>query len=225
MYICKKCGKTFENKHSYIGHSSSHNRGKEYAKKRETSQSRERKEKKNLPKSCKFCKEIFENGWILGAHIINCSANPDLLTIRKDRSKKMIGKKTSNKVKEKISSGMKKAHFEKRAWNIGKSRWNNEKSYPEKFFEEVIKNEFINKEYNTEYPVGIYSIDFAWPSLKKAIEIDGQQHERFEEYKKRDLKKDEFLEINGWKILRISWKEMFHNTKEKISEAYSFIHT
>lgn len=133
------------------------------------------------------------------------------------------GKHLNNEFKEKLSNSLKKAHKEGRAWNIGKSRWNNKPSYPEKFFMKVIKNEFEDKNYEREYPVGIYSLDFAWVEKKKVIEIDGEQHERFKEYKERDKRKDEFLKNKGWKILRISWKDMSNNTKEKIKECKEFI--
>ena len=145
--------------------------------------------------------------------------------------RKIISEKTtinnlnrSPEINNKISKSMKIAHTEGRAWNIGKSRWNNEPSYPETFFAKVIANEFENKDYATEYPIGIYSADFCWPHLKKVIEIDGEQHQRFEEYKLRDQRKDLFLQTQGYKILRLSWKELFSNTKAKIKEAYDFIH-
>lgn len=58
-----------------------------------------------------------------------------------DETKKVLSIKTrennlsrDKSINEKISESMKKAHAEGRAWNIGKSRWNNEPSYPEKFF-------------------------------------------------------------------------------------------
>lgn len=119
---------------------------------------------------------------------------------------------------------MKMAHNDGRAWNIGKSRWNNKQSYPEKFFEKVINNNFYDKNCFTEFNVGVCSIDFAWPHKKLAIEIDGEQHERFEEYKERDKRKDSFLEQNGWKVLRIKWKDMFFDTKTYIKLANDFIH-
>ena len=127
-----------------------------------------------------------------------------------------------NSVNLKISNSMKKAHAEGRAWNIGKSRWNNEPSWPEKFFMEVIENEFVDKNYTREHPVGIYSIDFAWVEKKLAIEIDGDQHQRFESYKNRDLKKDQVLRDEGWQVLRIIWKDMFHDTKKYIKIAKDF---
>lgn len=130
----------------------------------------------------------------------------------------------SEEHKRKISNSMKKAHKERRAWNIGKSRWNNEPSYPEAFFMKVIDNNFEDKDYIREYPIGIYSVDFAWVSKKLAIEIDGEQHGRFEEYKQRDQKKDKLLINNGWEVLRIKWKDVCNNPKNEIKKAIDFIH-
>lgn len=134
-----------------------------------------------------------------------------------------LGRPLTEDHKKKISSSMKKAHAEGRAWNIGKSRWNNEPSYPEKFFMKIIENEFYDKEYIREHPVGIYSLDFAWISKKKAIEIDGAQHERFEEYKNRDKRKMNFLKENGWSVVRISWKVFCNNTQDTIKMLKNFI--
>jgi very-short-patch-repair endonuclease len=129
----------------------------------------------------------------------------------------------SEETKNKISESMKKAHKEGRAHNIGKCRWNNEMSYPEKFFKQVIDNEFEDKNYVQEYNVSIYSIDFAWVDKKLAIEIDGEQHEK-PDVKERDIRKDKKLKEEGWKVLRIKWKDMFHNTKDWIQIVKDFIH-
>ena len=141
-------------------------------------------------------------------------------------SKSLIGKKRSPLTEEhkiKVSEGMKKAHAEGRAWNIGMSRWNNEPSYPEKFFMEVIENEFLDKNYQREFPISIWSFDFAWPHLKKAVEIDGEQHERFPEYKERDKRKDAYATENGWSVLRISWKDFYKDTKYWIQISKDFM--
>ena len=118
---------------------------------------------------------------------------------------------------------MKKAHAEGRAHNIGTCRWNNEPSYPEQFFMKVIENEFNDKNYQREMPFFKYSLDFAWPDKKKVIEIDGEQHERFNDYKERDKQKDNLLLENGWKLLRIKWKDMMKESKSWIKKAKEFI--
>ncbi len=134
------------------------------------------------------------------------------------------GVKLSEEHKSKVSKGMKKAHKEGRAWNIGKSRWNNEPSYPEKFFKRVIDNEFEDKDVTQEYSVGIFSIDFAWVDKKIAIEIDGDQHQRHQEVIERDKRKNKKLEDEGWKLLRIVWKDMYKNTKKWIKISNDFVH-
>lgn len=135
------------------------------------------------------------------------------------------GTTLSQEHKDKVSKGMKKAHKEGRAWNIGMSRWNNEPSYPEKFFKKVIDNEFEDKNVTREYPVDIFSIDFAWVDKKIAIEIDGEQHQRFTDIIERDNRKNKKLEEEGWQLLRIQWKDMYNDTKKWIQIAKDFVQT
>jgi very-short-patch-repair endonuclease len=171
---------------------------------------------------CKYCNRSFEKGIQLGGHTGRCKNNPNLPTLLKTLSA-AAPKKLSEFHKAQIGKGMKEAHKAGRAWNIGQSRWNSEASYPEKFFMQVINNEFLDKNYIREYPIGLFSIDFAWPDKKRAIEIDGKQHE-YPEQKERDKRKEQRLINDGWQLLRIQWKELFNNTKHEIKNAYSFIH-
>lgn len=219
MFICKYCGKEFETKQKLGGHVSSHFRGDEYSKKRK----KKIEKKKGENNICCFCGEKIENGLKLGAHITNCKLNPNRNNIINKIIESRKNYKITDETKNKISESMKVAHKEKRAWNIGMSRWNNEKSYPEKFFGKVIENEFNNKDYTSEYPISIYSLDFAWVDLKKGIEIDGEQHERFEEYRNRDNIKDRICKEMGWEILRIKWKDLYNDTKNMINIARIFI--
>lgn len=133
------------------------------------------------------------------------------------------GKTHSEETKRKLSLEMIKAHKEGRAHNIGSSRWNNEPSYPEKWFMKVIENEFEDKNYQYEKPFHRFSLDFVWEHKKKVIEIDGEQHERFEEQKRRDKEKDKLLLEEGYELLRLRWKDVFHHTKKNIKIAKEFI--
>ena len=226
LYKCKYCGKEFNNAQKLGGHISSHKRGSNYSLKRVKSKAykeRLRKSKETI-KRCKYCGKEFNHGRKLGGHVVRCKSNPKSEETISKTSKNSIGKKLSEEHKLNVSNGMKKAHKEKRAWNIGKSRWNNKKSYPEEFFEKVINNEFKNKKYTCEHPISIYSLDFAWINLKKAIEIDASQHERFKEYSERDKRKDKLANEMGWEILRIKWKDMCNDPKHWIQIAYNFIH-
>ena len=201
--------------------------------------------------NCVYCGRYCKNNNALKQHTIRCSNNPNKITVKghrlgksgenqftkakKENRKIIVTDETKNKLskvwlnkthseesKLKISKSMKLAHKESRAHNIGKSRWNNEMSYPEKFFKKAVDNEFDNTDYTMEYNVGLYSIDFAWVNDKLAIEIDGQQHEKLE-YKERDIRKDLKLKSEGWKVLRIKWVDMYHNPKKYIKIAKDFI--
>lgn len=135
-------------------------------------------------------------------------------------------RRASEETKKKISASMKKAHAEGRAHNIGECRWNNEPSYPEKWFIKVLKNEFgfeKDKDYKTEYFFHKQFLDFAWPERKLCIEVDGQQHERFPERKLNDAKKDKNLKAENWKLLRIKWSDIYNNTQECIQQILSFL--
>lgn len=135
-------------------------------------------------------------------------------------------RRVTEETKKKISASMKKAHAEGRAHNIGSCRWNNEPSYPEQWFMKVLKNEFgfeKDKDYITELSFHRFSLDFAFPNEKICIEIDGEQHERFQEQKNRDIEKDKLLKEEGWKELRKPWKEIFNNPKAFIEEVKSFL--
>jgi very-short-patch-repair endonuclease len=134
-----------------------------------------------------------------------------------------LGKKHSDKTKRKLSAAQKLAHEEGRAWNIGKSRWNNTPSYPEKFFIKVIENEFDDKNYVREFRFGKFSLDFAWPEKKVAIEIDGKQHFTDQAQMERDKRKNALTLERGWSLLRIKWLDLFQNTKYYIDIAKRWI--
>lgn len=99
----------------------------------------------------------------------------------------------------------------------------NQPSYPERFFAGVIEREFTDKNVIKELPFGSFSLDFAWPHLKKCIEIDGEQHYASQEAIDRDARKDAYIDSQGWTVLRIRWKEMFADPQTYILQAKHFI--
>lgn len=53
-----------------------------------------------------------------------------------------------------------------------------------------------------QYRVGRYRLDFAFPALQIAIEIDGWHH-RSPEGAARDAERDSWLRSQGWIVLRV----------------------
>lgn len=223
MLKCDKCDKEFESARSLAGHKSSHSvRSKNGEGRRFTGKLVEFR-------YCRYCSKEFprsEDGSFrsVSGHVTTCHLNPNRQSTIDKMSIASSLKRHSEDSRNKISEAMKLAHAEGRAWNIGRSRWNNEKSYPEKFFTRVIENEFEDKNYSSEYNVGNYSIDFAWVDKKIAIEIDGDQHIRFQHQIDSDIRKDKLLTSEGWKVLRIRWKDMCNDAKTHIQIAKSFVH-
>lgn len=106
----------------------------------------------------------------------------------------------------------------KRVRQSYKEKWNgNERQDPYKFsdwFEWLtpiernvwsdIRN--LGLPFYPQFPAGPYYLDFADPFKKIALEIDGKIH-LDAEVKQRDIKKDSYLEKNGWTVIRIQgWK-------------------
>ena len=66
-----------------------------------------------------------------------------------------------------------------------------------------------------QYPIfDKYFLDFAFPSMKLNIEIDGNDHKQVKK-KNKDKERDSLLRENNWRILRI--------THEKIEENPLFV--
>ena len=203
---CKFCGKICKNENSLRNHQ---RLCKENPDRQESSFKKYNDERDYVP-------------WNKGLDVSDprVAKNGEKLSLK---LKGRLGRKPTEEERSKISESMKLAHSEGRAWNIGRSRWNNDPSFPESFFMKVIENEFEDKNYIREYPFNNFSLDFASVDKQRCIEIDGDQHQRFQSYKDRDSRKDKMLQENGWTVLRISWSEMCKDTKQWIQVAKDFI--
>jgi len=128
-------------------------------------------------------------------------------------------KRHSDITRLKISNSLKRAHEENR--HPGWSHINedvNKRSYPERFFIDVLKNNNIFDKFDIieKYSFGKYFLDFAFIDLLLDVEIDGSQHYRTEEAINHDINRNEFMLKNGWNVYRINWKDMFNNTQKEI---------
>lgn len=86
-------------------------------------------------------------------------------------------------------------------------------SYPEKYFDEILsKSGLIYEKY---YRIGLYELDFAFLDKKIDLEIDGSQHILDNRILESDLRRDDYMKINGWKVIRINWKDYLKLDMEK----------
>lgn len=126
------------------------------------------------------------------------------------------GKEHTDESRDKMSISALKS-FEKGDHANWKSR--KIRSYPELYFEEVLKELEIFDECEIEYPIKNgkyqYFLDFYFPDKKINLEIDGNQH-RLEDRIISDKRRDEFLKSNGIKVFRIKWT----SPKDKINKDY-----
>ena len=119
-------------------------------------------------------------------------------------SKITKGRKHSKETKEKLSK-LQKQYLNNNPDKIPfLLNHSSNKSYPEKYFEDLFVKENIPLKYHKR--IGRYELDFYNEDLMKYIEIDGEQH--FSEYMiKHDQERKEYLEKLGWKEMRIRWSE------------------
>jgi len=163
---------------------------------------------------CIFCGHASKYMSSLKYHEKFCLLNPNRATPKK----RIITDEWRNRMRQQAIEGYKKGTFH--GWmNCHSSK----PSYPEKFFMKAIKNNFDDIHYKYNMVFYQYKLDFAWPNKKLCIEIDGSQHERNQKQKASDLRKDQKLQLHGWKVLRIRWIDMYHNPAEYINQAKCFI--
>mgnify|MGYP000228815516 CR=1 FL=1 len=201
MYKCKKCFKTFENRYSYIGHCSSHNRGEQYKKGR-----KKNSDVKNIIKKCLYCEREFENGLKLGGHQAHCKLNPNKKLTSLKLSKISKGKTLSQEHKNRISEGRKK-FLDNNPGNIPYLlNHSSKESYPERIFRErLIKEGIIG--WKQEHPFKRYSMDFAFIDKKIDVEIDGGTH-NLEKVIMIDKEKERITGDNGWITIRFKDSEI-----------------
>lgn len=90
------------------------------------------------------------------------------------------------------------------------------RSYAETYWKEVL--DAHNMEYEEQYPVGIYQLDFAFLKSKIDLEIDGDQHYLDKKIIESDRRRTEYLESLGWTTIRIKWSDY-----KKLVDKKSFV--
>jgi len=192
---CKFCDKEYKNEKSLISH-------EKYCIKNPN---------RTTPKICTYVKN---NGpWNKGLtkensdSIARGAISRERRYISGELKRPWIGRKHTEESKHKISESIRKK-LEEGAIEPGykMNHHSNGPSYPERYFLDVFTKSGIAVEFN--FPVGRYQLDFANPSTKAYVEIDGEQHYTDPVIIKHDSERTKKLDSLGWKlIVRIRWKE------------------
>jgi very-short-patch-repair endonuclease len=62
--------------------------------------------------------------------------------------------------------------------------------------------------WRTNYPVGIYKVDVAFPQAKVAIEVDGWAFHSDGQVFQEDRKRQNAIALRGWQVLRFTWLDL-----------------
>jgi len=98
------------------------------------------------------------------------------------------------------------------------------------FLRDHLSNHLVFEEYCLPC-TGRLRVDFLIPGKKIAIEYDGEQHEKYNSHfhktrggfinsLRRDELKDQFLEWNGYKVIRIVEKDLSKLSKEWLAKEH-----
>lgn len=131
------------------------------------------------------------------------------------------GKKKTEEEKKKLSEAAIR-YYEKNPDKIPyRLNHSSKESYPEKIVREYFEANNITG-WVQEYPFGRFSLDFAFVDKKIDIEIDGSTHLQ-EKIIIKDIRRDKILIDSGWKVLRITAKELKNNFKQCIDKIILFV--
>lgn len=124
------------------------------------------------------------------------------------------GKKLSQEAKDKMSL-TRKEYFKNNPDKVLYKLFDRGESYPEKVFREYLEKNDI-KGWVQEFQFKQYSFDFAFPEYKLDVEIDGKTH-LDEKVIEKDRIRDEKAKSEGWKVIRITAKEVADNVYECVN--------
>lgn len=233
VFICDVCSKEFISKRALGGHkSAAHKDGPRYSVKRTVVQKskeyfcqfcnrktinagankKHENTCKNNPKPVKY--RYHNKGgrvpWNKGltketSYTIRKYSENNSINYRGENNS-FYGKKHSEETKDKISKSRKKFIEENphmSPWVY--SHYTKRKSYAERYWKKIFTTFGLN--FEEQHPVSRYCLDFAVLEYKIDIEIDGEQHYHDQKIVKSDIRRTEYLESVGWKVIRIRWSD------------------
>lgn len=91
------------------------------------------------------------------------------------------------------------------------------RSEAERLFGKLLRDGGITG-WRTNYPVGGYKVDVAFPDEKVAIEVDGWAFHSDAEVFVSDRKRQNAISLLGWKVLRFTWFDLTVNPQRVLAE-------
>ena len=84
------------------------------------------------------------------------------------------------------------------------------------------KKQLDGYRFRRQHPIGKYIVDFACVREKFVIEVDGATHGEQHEIQ-YDERRTEFLETQGWKIIRYGNDEIYKNIDDVLDDVYAHL--
>jgi len=113
-------------------------------------------------------------------------------------------------MKEGIKGRLEMSLNPKHSKNLRKHLRNNMTQTEVMLWNKLKGKQLLGYKVRRQYGIADYIVDFYCPRLKLAIEVDGDSHYT-RKGKKHDIKRDEFIQNKGIKILRIPTIEVYAN--------------
>jgi len=73
--------------------------------------------------------------------------------------------------------------------------------------------------------VGPYRVDFAIPGNKTVVEIDGHEFHKTKEQRTHDARRERYLEMAGWRVIRFTGTEVFEDPFTCVADTLELIRT
>lgn len=77
--------------------------------------------------------------------------------------------------------------------------------------------------WRANYTIGPYAVDFAFPSQRVAIEIDGWAFHSDQEAFQKDRVRQNWLALQGWQVLRFTWLDITQHPERVLAEVRAAI--
>lgn len=105
----------------------------------------------------------------------------------------------------------------KKLKSIRKELRSNQTDQERLLWSKLRKKQLLDCKFFRQYSIENFIVDFCCPKLKIIIEIDGSQHAE-DESSKKDMERDEYLNLLGYKVIRVWNSEISSNLEGVLSE-------